>query len=117
MKHRLNTDRKSRAVLAAAIIALFAGCGKEELTHDELLPTVQSKSGGEMVKVPAGTFTMGDRAGGDEEIPHTVFVSAFCIDRYAVTQEQFEKVMGVNPSKRKDANNPVEQTRWTDAAR
>src|SRR5262249_28372643 len=34
-----------------------------------------------------------------------------------VTQELYEKVMGVNPSKRKGARNPVERTQWTDAVR
>jgi formylglycine-generating enzyme required for sulfatase activity len=121
MRHRFNTDQKRRAILALVVTALFAGCGKDDAVPGEgaveTLPVVQSKSGGELVKVPAGSFTMGDSAGGADETSHTVSVSAFCIDRYAVTQEQFEKVMGVNPSKRKDAKNPVEGTRWTDAAR
>src|SRR5262249_5910427 len=36
---------------------------------------------------------------------------------YPVTQELYEKVLGVNPSQRKDGNSPVERTQWTDAVR
>ena len=34
-----------------------------------------------------------------------------------MTQELYEKVMGVNPSKRKEKTNPVESLQWTDAVR
>ena len=41
----------------------------------------------------------------------------FYMDRYLVTQELYEKIMGVNPSKQKGKQNPVERIQWTDAAR
>ena len=63
-------------------------------------------SGGEMVLIPAGTFTMGDGAGRPDETPHTVSVSAFYLDKYPVTQELYEKVMGVNPSKQQGKKQP-----------
>ena len=34
---------------------------------------------------------------------------------YEVTQEQYEKVMGNNPSRFKGSRNPVEKVRWNDA--
>ena len=70
-----------------------------------------------MVLLPAGSFTMGDPAGRPDETPHRVSLSSFYMDGYAVTQELFEKVMGVNPSKRKSPMNPVEKVQWTDAVR
>jgi formylglycine-generating enzyme required for sulfatase activity len=70
-----------------------------------------------MVLVPGGSFMMGDHDGRPDEKPHTVSVSSFYIDKYLVTQELYEKIMGVNPSKRKAGNNPVERTQWTDAVR
>ena len=70
-----------------------------------------------MVLIPAGTFTMGDGAGRPDEAPHTVSVSSFYLDAYPVTQELYEKVMGVNPSKHRGKKNPVERTQWTDAVR
>ena len=38
------------------------------------------------------------------------------IDKYPVTQEEYEKQMGANPSHWKSPQNPVEQIRWRDAA-
>jgi len=57
---------------------------------------------------------MGDKEEVDAA-PHEVVVSSFSIDRYLVTQDQFQKVMGANPSRWKGGKNPVEQVRWSDA--
>lgn len=38
------------------------------------------------------------------------------VAKYEVTQEQFERVMGTNPSQFKDAVQPVENVTWTEAA-
>jgi len=44
-----------------------------------------------MVAIPAGEFTMGNDAGDDDEKPaHTVFVDAFEMDQFEVTNEQFQ---------------------------
>ncbi len=71
----------------------------------------QSKT---MVLIPAGEFQMGSNASPDE-LPHTVHLSAFQIDRYEVTQEKFEKVMADNPSDFSGANRPVERVTWYEA--
>jgi formylglycine-generating enzyme required for sulfatase activity len=70
----------------------------------------------EMVLIAAGRFTMGDKNEVDSP-PHEVAVSAFYMDKYLVTQEQFQKVMGTNPSRWKGDKSPVEQVRWSDAVR
>ena len=70
----------------------------------------------EMVEIKPGKFIMGDKAEPDAT-PHEVSVSAFFIDKYLVTQELFQKVMGSNPSRWKGDKNPVEQVRWSDAVR
>jgi formylglycine-generating enzyme required for sulfatase activity len=70
-----------------------------------------------MVLVPDGEFIMGDINGRPDETPHLEWVPSFYIDRYPVTQELYEHIMGVNPSKRKGKSNPVERTQWTDAVR
>src|SRR5260370_30363844 len=67
--------------------------------------------------VLSGRLSMGEGAGGRDETPHQVSVNLFYIDKFLVTQELYEKVMGVNPSKRKAKTNPVERTQWTDAVR
>ena len=64
-----------------------------------------------MVLIPAGEFQMGSKAA-EDEIPHTVHLSAFTIDKFEVTQEQFEKVMENNPSDFHGKNLPVEQVTW-----
>jgi predicted Zn finger-like uncharacterized protein len=71
----------------------------------------------EFVWVPGGTFEMGDlfRDGfGGEKPVHTVELDGYWLGRYPVTQAQWEKVMGNNPSHFKGRNNPVEQVSWDD---
>jgi formylglycine-generating enzyme required for sulfatase activity len=78
---------------------------------------IKTKSGVEMILVPGGAFTMGDKQGDVDEEPHEVYIDSFYIDKYPVTQEEYEKVMGENPSRWKGRKNPVEQVRWSDAVK
>ena len=74
-----------------------------------------------LVLIPAGKFMMGSPAtevgrGGDEGPQHEVTISKpFYMGVLEVTQEQYEAVMGVNPSSFKGAKNPVENVSWDDA--
>ena len=72
-----------------------------------------------MVYVAGGTFMMGANPGDSEaydwEKPrHQVTLSGFSIGRYEVTQEEWEAVMGSNPSKFNGKKRPVEQVSWDD---
>jgi len=58
-----------------------------------------------------GTFTMGE----DGESHQVTLTKPFELGVYAVTQEQYENVMGKNRSKFKGPRNPVEQVSWDDA--
>jgi formylglycine-generating enzyme required for sulfatase activity len=74
----------------------------------------------ELVLIPAGKFIMGSPANEalrqDDETPHEVTIKRpFYMGKYTVTQEQYEKVMGKNPSQFKGAKNPVEMVSWNDA--
>jgi formylglycine-generating enzyme required for sulfatase activity/uncharacterized caspase-like protein len=74
----------------------------------------------QMVSIPGGTFQMGSPSteewrSDDESPQHSVNVSAFSIGRYAVTQAQYEAIMGKNPSNFKGAKRPVESVSWNDA--
>jgi formylglycine-generating enzyme required for sulfatase activity len=74
----------------------------------------------EMVEIPAGEFMMGSIAGeldreNDESPQHRVSVPSFYIGRFAVTQAQWQKVMGTSPSGFKGEKNPVENVTWNDA--
>jgi formylglycine-generating enzyme required for sulfatase activity/tRNA A-37 threonylcarbamoyl transferase component Bud32 len=76
----------------------------------------------EMVKIPGGRFLMGSpetEAGRQsrEGPQHYVDVSEFFMGKYAVTQGQWEAVMGNNPSRFKGASRPVEKVSWYDATK
>lgn len=77
-------------------------------------------TGMKFVWVPGGIFQMGGGpwAGetNDNEKPvHTVRVDGFWLGKYEVTQKQWQKVMGHNPSfVKKGINYPVEQVSWND---
>jgi formylglycine-generating enzyme required for sulfatase activity len=72
-----------------------------------------TKTGAEMVLLPAGEFTMGDPAGEDDEKPaHQVRLAKFWIDTTEVTQASFERLMGKNPARWTGPERPVERVTW-----
>jgi acetoin utilization deacetylase AcuC-like enzyme/formylglycine-generating enzyme required for sulfatase activity len=78
---------------------------------------IVTKTGAEMVLIPAGRFRMGSVAGKPDEAPvHEVAIEAFLMDRTEVTQEQYAKLVVGNPSHFKAPDRPVEQVSWADAA-
>jgi formylglycine-generating enzyme required for sulfatase activity len=95
---------------------LLGGCGASPEKTGEQARPLATNSGIEMVAVPAGWFDMGS-ANQDEpdQKLHKVHVSAFFMDKYPVTQEAYEKLMGKNPSLWRGPRNPVDQIRWPDA--
>ena len=67
--------------------------------------TIIGKDGEEMVLIPAGEFQMGSNdsnADDDEKPVHTVYVDAFYMDKYEVTNAQFKAFVDANPQWRKD---------------
>jgi len=70
----------------------------------------------EFVLIPSGSFMMGDDGGTSWERPvHKVNITKpFWIGKYEVTQEQWQAVMGSNPSSFKGPKNPVENISWQD---
>jgi len=78
---------------------------------------------GGWARVPAGTFKMGspptERGREDDEVQHQVTLTRdFLLMQTEVTQEQFEDVMGYNPSDLQKCGPtcPVEQVSWHEAA-
>ena len=75
----------------------------------------------EMVSLSAGQFLMGSPdsdpdAQSSEQPQHQVQVNSFAIGKYPVTQEQYQALMGTNPSRFKNnLQNPVEMVSWRDA--
>lgn len=85
------------------------GDAPEETDHtDDIIRQIEKN----MVALPGGTFIMGDE---DNRRIHDVTLSPFAIGAMPVTQEQYEFIMGNNPSEFKGENNPVESVSWEDA--
>ena len=80
------------------------------------------KTGIVMLLCPPGGFYMGSPASeagrsGDEAERRVSITQAYYISETEVTQEQWEGVMGANPSRFTGASNPVEQVSWNDCQR
>lgn len=70
----------------------------------------------DMVKIEAGSFTMGDVLGNENETPHQVTITQdYYLGKTEVTQAQWKAVKGNNPSYYKGDNLPVENVSWNDA--
>ena len=70
--------------------------------------------------IPPGEFTMGspeseENRGADETQHQVMITKPFYLSVHEVTQAQYERVMGDNPSRSKDAAKPVEHVAWRDA--
>jgi len=121
-----------RLVAMLLLLGVASGCGsktpdaatvKKHMQPAQLAlgdPVVNS-IGMVLVPIPAGAFTMGDD---DQELAnlHRVKISKpFHLGAFEVTQGQYEKVMGKNPSKfngpqfKHAKDLPVETVTWEDA--
>jgi formylglycine-generating enzyme required for sulfatase activity len=74
----------------------------------------------ECILIPPGTYQMGSPAGeagrsGDEQLHEVEITKPFYLGKYEVTQEQYEALMGTNPSKFKGKRLPVETVSWEEA--
>jgi len=74
----------------------------------------------DMVAIPGGTFLMGspnsEEGRQDSESPqHSVTIAPFHMGKFAVTQAQYQAIMGNNPSRSQGEKRPVEQVSWHDA--
>ena len=81
---------------------------------------ITNSIGMKLVLVNAGSFTMGsaesEEGRTDYELQHEVTISkSFYLGAYEVTQDQYEKVMGENPSQYNGPKNPVEKVSWEDS--
>ncbi|SPE52935.1 Serine/threonine kinase [Verrucomicrobia bacterium] len=114
------------ALFLTAALSALSGCERETPTgaspqkkagnQESAAPKPGTNSVGDMILVSGGRFVMGDKTEVDAT-PHEVVVRSFYMDKYLVTQEQYQKVMGANPSRWKGGKNPVEQVRWSEAAK
>ena len=96
-------------------IVLFVVCPAFGQQPKEITNSIGMK----LVLIHAGTFTMGSDEKPEGLLtkpPHEVTISKpYYLGAYEVTQDEYEKVMGNNPSRFKGAKNPVEKVGWDDA--
>ena len=135
-KSKSKTKKSLKYALLVCIILVFAMGSfllKDILKEDEIKePEVKldnfsfekfrtvSPLGLEMIWCPPGSFQMGsskNEVGRKEnETLHTATISkGFYLGKYEVTQAQWEKVMGSNPSFFIGTNRPVERVSWEQA--
>ncbi|MBW4517956.1 MAG: formylglycine-generating enzyme family protein [Timaviella obliquedivisa GSE-PSE-MK23-08B] len=74
----------------------------------------------DMVAIPGGTFVMGspdsEAERGDDESPqHSVTIAPFYMGKFAVTQAQYQAIMGINPSHFRGEKRPAENVSWKKA--
>ncbi len=91
--------RSAAALLCLSLIACEKTPAPSVLVPVPPLKTLDSASGGKLVLLPPGP------------------AGQFFIDVHPVTQETYQKVMGVNPSKQKNPAAPVAGVQWVDAVR
>ena len=114
-KDGYGTDSKTVSILEGQTASLSGVL----TTHTITIP-VKDGISIDMVRVEAGTFTMGATAEmedpyGDEKPTHQVtLTNDYYMGKYEVTQALWQAVMNSNPSYFKGDNLPVEQVSWDD---
>jgi formylglycine-generating enzyme required for sulfatase activity len=112
-------------LLAVAADARTEGTFQITIRQDVLAKEITNSIGMKLVLIPAGKFMMGSPANeesrkADEERHEVEITQPFYMGVYEVTQEQYEKVMGNNPSyfnkdKGGGPTHPVDTVSWEDA--
>jgi len=122
------SPNRRRALIAAGVVALVGlaafGISRLDWKHGDQQQVIASPvppqkyltvdlGGGvtmDFVLIRSGSFTMGS----DTAAHKVTLTKPYYLGKYEVTQEQWEKLMGSNPSTFKGAKNPVENVSWTD---
>ncbi len=110
MKHTL-------LIITALMMVVGCSSDKDTSSSQESVEKEPEKEPIGMVFVEGGTFQMGSSNSESDEKPiHTVTVSSFYMDKTEVTQAEYRKVMGKNPSNFSGCDDcPVEKVSWHDA--
>jgi len=110
---------KSKFVFIKTLAALFCA-SVFVFGQNDVKSETKIINGIECILVKAGTFMMGasdNESGQNDEYPrHKVTLTKdFYIGKYLITQAQYKKIMGKEPSFFKGDNLPVERVSWHDA--
>lgn len=130
----MNQSKELHSLIAILLACSFLGCGsestnrkknasKDETSKDSAQPAkvVTNSIGMKFKPLNVGmngvTFTMGSENSNLNPKREVTLTKSFEIGVYEVTQTQYEKVMGNNPSRSKGAQNPVDNVSWEDAVK
>lgn len=110
-KHRARFKYVGVPIAVREQVALLQGQVKIQLIR-----SAGSTGPVEMVSLEGGCFKMGSHQGEPDEQPvHEVCVSPFKMDKFEVTQREFQFKMETNMSLFKGADLPVESVTWIEA--
>jgi formylglycine-generating enzyme required for sulfatase activity len=106
-----------QAILGIVVCMPLACCEGKPAPLKKVPKELVNSIGMKFRLIQPGSFMMGsDKGDSDEKPVHKVTLTkAFYIGVYEVTQEEWEKVMGSNPSSFKGPKNPVNSVSWDDA--
>jgi len=103
----LSSSEKETAMVATA---------KQHRTSEDTSTFINHTLGMKFVLIPTGTFTMGEKGFVSDNRYQVTITKPFYMQTTEVTQDQWKKVMGSNPSYFKNYGDdcPVEQVSWND---
>ncbi len=113
-------------LILGCVSSVYGNCEDDPFTETDekwvCNNTYTNSIGIDFVLIPAGSFKMGSDAQPDEQPIHQVSISkSFLMAKTEVTQAQWQKVMGNNPSvfnseklKADSKNHPVESVSWNE---
>ena len=130
-----------KRLIVCLLLSCLAGCGATAAPPPAVTPFADSQAtahqkawadhlrvpvqttnsiGMKLNLIPPGEFQLGSPASEpgryDDEIQHLVKITKpFYLSSHEVTQEQYEQVMGKNPSYHNGMNKPVDTVSWQDA--
>lgn len=113
-KKKIITLILSILILGIIIFLLYFFVFKEEDN-----PVIMEQANDGLILINGGTYLMGspdsELQRESDETQHSVTLDSFYISPYEVTQEEYENVMGENPSHFIGDDLPVENVSWYDA--
>ena len=101
-----------RFELRTVMLCIFLVAGWSSPVFSQQLKAITNSIGMKLVLILPGEFIMGSPIKPQREVTISQW---YYLAAHEVTQKQYEKVMGNNPSIFKGAKNPVEMVSWEDA--
>ena len=103
--------------MRSELLCILLVLGSSTPILGQQLKAITNSLGTKLVLIHAGSFSMGSPEGetgrqGDEPLHEETFGKSFYLGVYETTQDEFEKVMGNNPSRFRGPKNPVEHLSW-----